>query len=325
MQHLLLDNLPSPIINNPLLPLVSIVTPSYNQGKFIRATIESVLTQDYPNIEYWVIDGGSTDETISILKEYEHDQRFHWVSEPDQGQSDAINKGLSRCRGEIFSWLNSDDCLLPKALHRVATAWNVAQQPLIIYGLARLIDHNGHDLGYCPSQSRSVNLDKLLWCKSQPMQPATFIPTDYVRRIGGVNISFHYAMDFDLWIRLVEHLPIKHIPYDLALCRLHTTAKTVALPAKFIDDHAEIFNQCMQRGLLSEKQARSRTHLFAAKVYLMPGIGDFSAALFNLKMSVANDYVAFPYLILILVKGMVRRILGEGLWAKVRFFRTRLS
>src|SRR6266498_4984769 len=94
------------------MPLVSIVTPSYNFGGFIRATIESVLTQDYPNIEYWVIDGGSTDGTVSILTEYEHDPRFHWISERDRGQSDAINKGWSRCRGDIIAWLNSDDLYL---------------------------------------------------------------------------------------------------------------------------------------------------------------------------------------------------------------------
>ncbi len=95
------ERLPPIVMNDPALPLVSIVTPSYNQGRFIRATIESVLTQDYPNIEYWVIDGGSTDETVSILREYEHDPRFHWLSEPDKGQSDAVNKGWSRCRGVL--------------------------------------------------------------------------------------------------------------------------------------------------------------------------------------------------------------------------------
>src|SRR5262245_26632601 len=101
---------PSPAaLDDPSLPLVSIVTPSYNQGAFIRETIESVLSQDYPKIEYWVIDGGSTDETIAILKHFEQDPRFHWMSERDQGQSDAVNKGWSRSRGEIFGWLNSDD------------------------------------------------------------------------------------------------------------------------------------------------------------------------------------------------------------------------
>src|SRR5258708_6136901 len=117
------DGLPKPVINDLTLPLVSIVTPSFNQGQFIRETIESVLTQDYPNIEYWVIDGGSTDETLAILREYEGDPRFHWLSEPDKGQSDAINKGLVRCHGEIFAWLNSDDVFIKEALGHVVAGW----------------------------------------------------------------------------------------------------------------------------------------------------------------------------------------------------------
>src|SRR5262249_27711741 len=133
-------SLPAPIINDPSLPLVSIVTPSYNQGQFIRETIESVLTQDYPNIEYWVIDGGSTDETLSILREYEHDPRFHWLSESDKGQSDAINKGLVRCHGEIFAWLNSDDVYIKEALRHVVASWQEIGRPAINYGLARYIN-----------------------------------------------------------------------------------------------------------------------------------------------------------------------------------------
>src|SRR2546422_10203685 len=96
------------------LPLVTVVTPSYNQGRFIRETIESVLSQDYPHIEYMVIDGGSTDETLSILNSYEH--RFFWVSEPDRGQAHAINKGWQRAKGDVLAWLNSDDIYLPGAI-----------------------------------------------------------------------------------------------------------------------------------------------------------------------------------------------------------------
>ncbi len=98
------------------MPLVSIITPSYNQGSFIRRTIESVLNQSYPNIEYWVIDGGSKDDTISILKEYENDLRFHWLSESDKGQGDAVNKGWQLCKGNILGWLNSDDTYLEDAV-----------------------------------------------------------------------------------------------------------------------------------------------------------------------------------------------------------------
>src|SRR5438128_2723095 len=111
--YAVLGPLPPPVIVDVALPLVSIVTPSFNQGIYIRATIESVLSQDYPNLEYWVIDAGSEDETLNVLKLYNNDPRFHWISEPDNGQSDAINKGWSRCNGEILAWLGSDDLYCP--------------------------------------------------------------------------------------------------------------------------------------------------------------------------------------------------------------------
>src|SRR5690242_10803984 len=142
-------------------PLVTVVTPSFNQGRFIRETIESVLTQDYPNIEYWVIDGGSNDDTLQILHEYELDHRFHWLSEPDSGQSDAINKGLVRSHGQLFAWLNSDDVLLPGALSHLAKTWREAGRSVIVYGLARYVDEYGKQLGYCPAQSPTMTLEKL--------------------------------------------------------------------------------------------------------------------------------------------------------------------
>jgi len=325
MQHLLLDNLPSPIINNPLLPLVSIVTPSYNQGKFIRATIESVLTQDYPNIEYWVIDGVSSDETISILKEYEHDQRFHWISESDKGQSDAINKGLARCRGTLFSWLNSDDLLLKGALYYVADAWKKLSQPAIIYGLARLIDDAGNDLGYCPMQTSFMNLEKLLWTATSPVQPATFLPTEIVRKVGGVDLSLHYLMDFDLLIRAGQCVPFVHVSFDLAYFRLHSGSKTVSLAPKFVNDIDTIMQRVAQQGLLSVSQANARSSLYAARVYLLPGVRDIYSALIRLREAINNDYKVFPYAVFVFFKGIIRLFIGEKYWSKVRLFKTRLS
>src|SRR5579872_2956802 len=113
-------------------PLVTIVTPSYNQGRFIRATIESVLTQDYPNIEYIIMDGASTDETADVVRPYL--DRLTFVSEPDRGQSHAINKGFARARGEIVAWLNSDDLFLPGAVRRAVEAFRAAPQSGVVYG-----------------------------------------------------------------------------------------------------------------------------------------------------------------------------------------------
>ena len=116
------------------MPRISLVTPTYNQAATIRETIESVLGQDYADLDYWVFDAGSRDGTVEILRRYEHDPRFHWVSEPDKGQSDAINKGLARCTGEVFNWINSDDYLEPGALGRVAEAFQENQGLDIVSG-----------------------------------------------------------------------------------------------------------------------------------------------------------------------------------------------
>ncbi len=319
------DNLPPAIINDPMLPLVSIVTPSYNQGRFIRATIESVLTQDYPNIEYWVIDGGSTDETVSILKEYEQDRRFHWISEPDQGQSDAINKGLDRCQGVLFSWLNSDDLLLAGALHHVANAWQHFSQPAIIYGLARLIDETNNDLGYCPMQSSSMNLEKLLWTETSPVQPATFLPTNIVQKVGGVDPSLHFLMDLDLLIRVGQCVPFVHVPCDVALFRLHSQSKTVSLASKFVNDIDTIMHRVAQQGLLPPSQANSRSSLYAARIYLLPDVRDIHSALIRIRKAVNDDYTVFFRAIFIFLKGIIRLFIGEKHWSKIRLLKTRLS
>jgi hypothetical protein len=306
------------LTNGTPLPLVSIVTPSFNQGRFIRETIESVLNQDYPSIEYWVIDGGSNDGTVEILKDYEHDLRFHWISEKDNGQSDAINKGLSRCRGEIFNWLASDDLLLPGALRHVASTWVSCPQPSVVYGWARLIDQNGKDLGYCPLQSSEMTLQKMLRSDAFPMQQATFAPTESVRAVSGVDPSLDYAMDLDLWIKLIEKLPFRHVPFDLALYRLHETSKTVSLSSRFIDDVARILESAASRNLLSESQAYSYSQLFAAKVYLTPEAWNLKEALRRLGYALKLNPTLGPTVVFVLLKGIARAIVGEEPWSKIR-------
>lgn len=315
-----------PVIGDPSLPLISIVTPSYNQGAYIRETIKSVLSQDYPNIEYWVIDGGSTDDTLPVLREYVSDARFNWISEPDNGQSDAINKGLARCQGEIFIWLNSDDVFLPDALSTVAMKWIEAGRPVIIYGFARHINEHGEDLGRCPYQSSNMTFSRLLKCRSTLMQPATFVPTKIVRELGGVDTKLQYTMDFDLWVKLAEHLPIMHIPQDLALYRLHTTSKTVAYPTEFVSDFNQVLGRAVQKGYLSEKQARVRANLFAAKVCLASrNKSQLPRALKYLREALYADYLCFPEVTLVLFKALLRAALGETCWSKIRYLRSRVS
>ncbi len=307
------------------LPLISIVTPSYQQGNFIRQTIESVLTQEYPNIEYWVIDGGSTDDTVAILQEYEHEQRFSWISEPDTGQSNALNKGLARCNGDIFYWINSDDVLLPGALRQVADTWIRSGQPSIIYGLARLIDQDGQDLGYCPLQTANLTLKTVISLRRMFMQPATFVPMETVRAVGGIDERLHYTMDLDLWIKVAQRLPIHYIPYDMCQFRLHSSSKTVSLSTKFISDVEQSLSHAVQQGLISQKAAATRANIFAIKVYLTPEVKDFSTAIKLARQTARSDLTALPEIGLAFAKSMIRLMVSEQIWKKLRSLRTGLA
>lgn len=305
-------------------PLVSIVTPSYNQGRFIRETIVSVLSQDYPRVEYWIIDGGSTDNTLDILREYDSDPRFNWLSEHDRGQSDAINRGLARCSGELFMWLNTDDLLLPGALRHIADTWLAGEGAAIIYGRGRLIDEHGQDLGYCPAQSSQMTLEQILRMRFSFVQPATCAPTAAVRAVGGVDPSLHYAMDFDLWIKLAMRLPIRYAPFDLALFRLHPTSKTVSLSKRFIEDVTAVFDRAAQAQLLPPRQARARAYIFAAGTYLTPEAYDPPAALASVAAACRSDMRIIPKAIFVVVKGFARRALGDRIWSWVRYMQVKL-
>lgn len=179
------------------LPVISLVTPSYNQGQFIERTIRSVLLQGYPNLEYFIIDGGSTDETVDIIRKYEP-WLSGWTSEPDRGQSHAINKGFARCSGEVINWLNSDDLLAKDALSAVGHAFVESPDTDIVLGLCRreyLSDpHAGHLDRPLPSMERVAMLPVI----NPITQPSCFIRRAIIQRDPVVDESLHYTMDFDL-------------------------------------------------------------------------------------------------------------------------------
>ncbi|QNF28467.1 glycosyltransferase family 2 protein [Metabacillus elymi] len=185
---------------NNNLPLVSIITPSYNQGKFIRETIESVLKQDYMKLEHIVIDGGSSDETLQILKEYSNlDSRFRFVSEPDNGQSHAINKGIKLAKGEVIGWLNSDDTYLPGAVNHVVNGFLQNPNWSMVYGSANITNVNNEILS--KFVARRVRLNDLF--TSCPIcQPAVFLRKKTLNELGGIDESLDFCMDYDLWIRI---------------------------------------------------------------------------------------------------------------------------
>lgn len=208
-------------------PKISIVTPSYNQGDFIEETITSVLAQQYPNLEYIVIDGGSTDNTLAILKKYDK-QITYWVSEPDQGQSDAINKGFAKATGTIFGWLNSDDYLLPKALFHIANAnW----QPDIgaVVGIGHKVSLN-KTIVYTPQYYENITTDKLfMWTKGKNfMQPSCFFSKNAWDTCGPLNTELNYCMDVALWIAISKQFKFLRIPQQIAHAYIHEQAKTTA-------------------------------------------------------------------------------------------------
>lgn len=197
------------------LPLISIITPSYNQAQFIRFTIDSVLSQDYPNLEYFVIDGGSTDGTVEILKSY--GKKIKWVSEKDDGQADAINKGLRMARGEVLAYLNSDDVYAPGALLQVGQYYAKTKADWIT-GDCLVIDEAGNPnpggwlvRAYKRFLMSIYSPTTLKIADSMLPQPSTFWSRKAFNKVGEFNAKYHYVMDYDYWLRLSRH----YTPHDL--------------------------------------------------------------------------------------------------------------
>ena len=222
-------------------PLVSIVTPPYNQGRFLRRTIESVLSQDYSNIEYIVIDGGSKDESFEILKSYGN--RFNWVFEPDNGQADAINKGFALSRGEIRAYLNSDDVLSPDAVGKVVEHFQNHPEIDLLYGRANYIDEEDRVTG--PYNTADYSFARLMrdCCICQP---AAFWRTRIARKVGPFNDRLHCARDYEYWLRIDRSGGgIKHIHDILACSRLYPETKTLSTRRQI---YQEVFQICQELG-----------------------------------------------------------------------------
>jgi len=202
-------------------PLVSIITPSYQHGKLIKETIESILTQDYPNVEHIVVDGGSTDETVEILSSYK--DRIDWISEKDDGQSDAINKGLRKARGRIIGWVNSDDTLLPGAISKAVHALSINSGSLLVYGEGLYTDYDGLVTGRFQSGPFSVE-NLLQYCNI--CQPTVFFSSRLLDVGGILDSSYHMAMDYELWLRYSRITPFLYIPEYLATSRMYAENKT---------------------------------------------------------------------------------------------------
>ena len=207
------------------LPKVSIVTPSFNQAPFLEQTLRSVLEQDYPNLEYIVIDGGSTDGSLEIIHKYA-DRLAYWQSQPDQGQTDAINQGFARASGEILAWLNSDDLLLPGAVSVAVRALHEHPEAAMVYGDALLINAEGKTIGKFPAAQTDYR--KLRRGYVHIPQQASFFRADLWQQVAPLDVSFYFAMDYDLWVRLAALAPLVYVPEFWAAFRLHGAGKSIA-------------------------------------------------------------------------------------------------
>ncbi len=204
-------------------PLVTIVTPSYNQGPFIRATIESVLSQDYQSIEYIIMDGGSTDETASVVKDYS--SRVTWISEPDRGQSHAINKGFRMAKGSIVSWLNSDDRILPGAVRHAVSGFAANPRCGAVYGEGYLMDRAGNLTGKFPC-TEPLDLWKLVYLSDYILQQTVYFRRTALEESGYLREDLHYAMDWEILIRLAKRYGLHYIPEYMGCLREYPEAKS---------------------------------------------------------------------------------------------------
>ncbi len=215
------------------LPRISLITPSYNQGRFIRQTIDSVLKQNYPGLEYWVQDGGSSDETLEVLRSY--GSRVQWVSRCDRGQTDAINQGIKQTKGDIVGYLNADDLLLPNALWRVAMAFTQNPTAQWLTGDYRIINENQRlieqPLVVYKQWQRQLGKTWPRWWPvilgfNNPLaQPSTFWRRLVHQRLGYLDESYHYVMDYDWWWRLLKLGSPLVLTEALSAFRVHAQSK----------------------------------------------------------------------------------------------------
>ncbi len=225
-------------------PLVSIVTPSFNQGDFIAETIASVLAQDYSHLEYLVVDGGSTDGTLEVLRSF--GDRLRWLSEPDEGQAAAINKGWRQVQGDIIAWLNADDLYLPSAISRVVKVFQDRPDLDMVYGDCILVDSRGQFIYTYPARSYDY-LALLRTSINFATQPAVFLRRRVLDSVGFLDESLHYVMDFDYWIRLGLRHTAAYVPIALAAARLHRRAKSVEREAEFGAELIRVYQRFFAR------------------------------------------------------------------------------
>lgn len=261
------------------MTLVSIVTPSYNQAPFLEQTMQSVLEQDYPHIEYIVVDGGSTDNSAEIIKQYA-DRLAYWISERDSGQAEAINKGFARANGEILAWLNSDDYYMRNTVSVAVRCFEQNPDVVMVYGDMLAVDGDGQTINVL--KYKQLSLEDLL-CFQIVGQPSVFFRRSALEKTGWLEPSFHFMLDHHLWIRLAQEGRILHVPQVWSAARYHPGAKNRAKAAEFGREAFRVLDWAKkQPGLVEQvskvkRRALASAHRYDAR-YLLDG-GQTAAAL----------------------------------------------
>ena len=267
-------HVPEPRQTASRLPVISVVTCSFQQGSYLERTLRSVLDQGYPRLEYIVIDGGSTDESVDIIRRYQSALAY-WISEPDQGQTDALIKGFARARGDICGWLCSDDLLMPGALHAVGEFFSAHPELMAVYGDALWIDAHGRLLR--PKKEMAFSRFVLLHDHNYIPQPSMFWRRSLYEAVKGLDPKFDLAMDADLWERFAARTRIAHMPRYLSCMRFYPEQKTRSRKAE---------------GRREDGAIRERAALFASRAFTAAAFRIMARCLRVAAKAAAGGYTA---------------------------------